>query len=174
MDAILARLIDSGSGPFGALLVSPNWANALETPDAYRVLPLTEVAASRSHLYLRVPSDQLQSGMRMMYSWGFDYKTNLVWLQADPETGRDPEDPEVESRDLLELVLFGVRGRLRTLAPGRRQVNLFSAPRTPHAPDELYEIIEACSPGPYCELWSGRSRPGWTQWEPFLTSSRRC
>jgi len=31
-------------------------------------------------------------------------------------------------------------------------------------PDELYDIIEACSPGPYLELFARFGRPGWKQW----------
>ena len=31
-------------------------------------------------------------------------------------------------------------------------------------PDELYEIIERCSPGPYLELFARDRMPGWTQW----------
>jgi hypothetical protein len=31
-------------------------------------------------------------------------------------------------------------------------------------PDELYEIIESCSPGPYLELFARGQRPGWLQW----------
>ena len=28
----------------------------------------------------------------------------------------------------------------------------------------MYEIIEACSPGPYLELFARGSRPRWEQW----------
>ena len=31
-------------------------------------------------------------------------------------------------------------------------------------PDELYPLIEACSPGPFLELFARGSRTGWTQW----------
>ena len=31
-------------------------------------------------------------------------------------------------------------------------------------PDEFYEIIERCSPGPYLELFARERTPGWTQW----------
>lgn len=32
-------------------------------------------------------------------------------------------------------------------------------------PDELYELIEKCSKGPYLELFARGTRPNWTQWE---------
>jgi N6-adenosine-specific RNA methylase IME4 len=31
-------------------------------------------------------------------------------------------------------------------------------------PDEQYEIIEACSPAPYLELFARGTREGWTAW----------
>ena len=31
-------------------------------------------------------------------------------------------------------------------------------------PDELYPIIEACSPGPYVELFARGRREGWAAW----------
>ncbi len=69
-------------------------------------------------------------------------------------------------RNVTELVLFGIKGKIRTLPPGRSQVNVIITRKHEHSkkPDELYDIIERCSPGPYCELF-GRCRVrGWTQW----------
>lgn len=31
-------------------------------------------------------------------------------------------------------------------------------------PDELYDIIEACSPGPFLELFARGRRPKWVTW----------
>jgi N6-adenosine-specific RNA methylase IME4 len=59
-----------------------------------------------------------------------------------------------------------VRGRMRTLRPGRRQVNYLATRKREHSrkPDELYDIIEACSPGPYLELFARYPRDGWSVW----------
>ena len=68
---------------------------------------------------------------------------------------------------MTELLLFGVRGKnARTLAPGRRQVNLLPMQKREHSrkPDQMYDIIEACSVGPRLELFSRHRRPGWDQW----------
>jgi N6-adenosine-specific RNA methylase IME4 len=64
-------------------------------------------------------------------------------------------------------VLFGVRGSMRTLAPGRRQVNLIASCKREHSrkPDELYPVVESCSPGPYLELFARPPhRDGWDVW----------
>ena len=63
-------------------------------------------------------------------------------------------------------MLYGIKGNLRTLAPGRKQVNIIRTQKREHSkkPEELYDIIEACSPGPYLELFAKRKQEGWTQW----------
>jgi N6-adenosine-specific RNA methylase IME4 len=55
---------------------------------------------------------------------------------------------------------------MRTLKPGRTQVNMLATRKREHSrkPDEIYEIIEACSPGRYLELFARFRRPGWAQW----------
>lgn len=70
-------------------------------------------------------------------------------------------------RNVTELLLFGTRGRnARTLSAGRRQVNLIATRKREHSrkPDEIYPIIEACSPGPRLELFARGSRDGWAVW----------
>ena len=58
------------------------------------------------------------------------------------------------------------RNTLRTFQPGRRQVNILTSRKREHSrkPDELYNIIEQCSPGPYLELFARRLRKDWKQW----------
>jgi N6-adenosine-specific RNA methylase IME4 len=70
-------------------------------------------------------------------------------------------------RNVTEMILFGVRGKnARTLGPGRTQVNYLGTCKREHSrkPDELYDIMEACSPGPRLELFARGARPGWTVW----------
>ena len=70
-------------------------------------------------------------------------------------------------RNVSELLLFGTRGKhARTLAPGRSQVNYMCSRKPEHSrkPDEQYPIIEACSMGPYIELFARGEREGWESW----------
>jgi N6-adenosine-specific RNA methylase IME4 len=62
--------------------------------------------------------------------------------------------------------LFGTRGKLRTGSTGRRQTNVIVTQKRAHSvkPDELYNIIEQCSPGPYIELFARFKRKGWSRW----------
>ena len=98
-----------------------------------------------------------------MEAWGFTYKTNLVWHKIRQDGGPDGRGVGFYFRNTTEIVLFGTRGHLRTLPPGRRQVNIIKSRKFEHSrkPDELYEIIEKCSPDPYLELFARGKRPNW-------------
>jgi len=129
-------------------------------------LPVQEIAAERSHLYLWVPNALLAEGLRVMAAWGFTYKSNLIWYKVRKDGGPDGRGVGFYFRNVTEMILFGVRGGMRTLAPGRRQVNLLSTQKREHSrkPDEIFDIIERCSPGPYLELFARFERNGWDQW----------
>jgi len=129
-------------------------------------LPVPKLAAARSHLYLWVPNALLLEGLEVMEAWGFTYKTNIVWYKIRKDGGPDGRGVGFYFRNVTELILFGVRGSTRTLRPGRTQVNLFATRKREHSrkPDELYDIIEQCSPEPYLELFARFRRPGWDQW----------
>jgi N6-adenosine-specific RNA methylase IME4 len=128
--------------------------------------PVKEVAAEQSHLYLWVPNALVSEGLQVMKAWGFTYKTNIVWYKVRKDGGPDGRGVGFYFRNVTELVLFGTRGQLRTLAPGRSEVNMIVSRKQDHSrkPRQLYEIIERCSPGPFLELFARDHRRGWTQW----------
>jgi N6-adenosine-specific RNA methylase IME4 len=137
------------------------------TLDDIAALPVGQVAAAPAHLYLWVPNALLAEGLQVLKAWGFQYKTNVVWHKVRKDGGPDGRGVGFYFRNVTELVLFGVRGKnARTLAPGRKQVNFVKSQKREHSrkPDELYEIIEACSSGPYLELFGRGPRNGWTTW----------
>ena len=129
-------------------------------------LPVSKLAAAKSHLYLWVPNALLQEGLKVMKAWGFTYKSNLVWFKIRKDGGPDGRGVGFYFRNVTELVLFGVRGSMRTLAPGRTQVNLFSTRKREHSrkPDEQYDLITSCSPGPYLEMFARYPQPHWSAW----------
>lgn len=137
------------------------------TLDEIAALPVAKFAADRAHLYLWVPNALLPEGLRVMEAWGFTYKSNIVWHKVRKDGGSDGRGVGFYFRNVTELVLFGIRGKdARTLAPGRRQVNLIATRKREHSrkPDELYPIIEACSPEPRIELFARGVRKGWATW----------
>jgi N6-adenosine-specific RNA methylase IME4 len=168
---------------FGTVLADPPWRFTNRTgkmaPEHKRLrryrtmgieeicaMPIVDLAASNSHLYLWCPNALLPWGLMVMEAWGFRYKANLVWYKIRKDGGPDGRGVGFYFRNVTELVLFGVRGRMRTLPPGRRQVNVVEAVKREHSrkPDEMYAVIEACSPGPYLELFARERRERWLQW----------
>ena len=168
---------------FGTILADPPWRFSNRTgkmaPEHKRLcryetlsfeeiyeLPVAKLALPQSHLYLWVPNALLAQGLETMKRWGFTYKTNMIWHKIRKDGGPDGRGVGFYFRNVTEIVLFGVRGSLRTLNPGRRQVNFLATRKREHSrkPDELYEVIEACSPGPYLELFARQKMRNWTVW----------
>jgi N6-adenosine-specific RNA methylase IME4 len=168
---------------YGAILADPPWRFSNRTgkmaPEHKRLnrystlslreikeIPISVVTAENSHLYLWVPNALLREGLEVMEAWGFQYKTNIIWHKIRKDGGPDGRGVGFYFRNTTEMVLFGVRGKLRTLDPGRRQVNIIKSRKREHSrkPDELYDIIESCSPAPYLELFARGQRDGWDQW----------
>ena len=168
---------------YGTILADPPWQFTNRTgkmaPEHKRLsrystlslkeikeLPVSLSAAENSHLYLWVPNALLREGLDTMQSWGFQYKTNIIWHKIRKDGGPDGRGVGFYFRNTTKVVLFGIRGKLRTLAPGRTQVNIIRSRKREHSrkPDELYDIIEACSSGPYLELFARGKRDGWDQW----------
>lgn len=176
---LLAKMV----GQYSTILADPPWQFQNRTgkmaPEHRRLLryptmelkeilelPVARLAAAKSHLYLWIPNALLQEGLRVMEAWGFTYKSNLVWYKVRKDGGPDGRGVGFYFRNVTELILFGVRGGMRTLSPGRTQVNLLATRKREHSrkPDEIYDIIESCSPGPYLEIFARFRRPGWQQW----------
>lgn len=177
------------TGKFGTILADPPWRFQNRTgkvaPEHQRLrryttmsleeicaMPIEAHSADRSHLYLWVPNALLPWGFQVLEAWGFTYKTNIVWAKVRKDGGPDGRGVGFYFRNVTEVLLFGVRGQLRTSAPGRRQVNMISTRKREHSrkPDEAYGIIEACSPGPRLELFARAPRRGWRQWGNELDS----
>ncbi|HRN29016.1 MAG TPA: MT-A70 family methyltransferase [Terrimesophilobacter sp.] len=181
-DASIASLPEVDGG-FRTILADPPWRFANRTGkvapehrrlDRYGTMSLddimamrvADIAADNAHLYLWVPNALLPEGIKVMEAWGFRYVSNIVWAKRRKDGGPDGRGVGFYFRNVTELVLFGVRGSLRTLQPGRSQVNMIESRKREHSrkPDEQYPLIEACSPGPYLELFARYAQPGWTAW----------
>jgi len=137
------------------------------TLDDILALPIAQVTEPVAHLYLWVPNALLPQGLQVMAAWGFQYKSNIVWHKVRKDGGPDGRGVGFYFRNTTELILFGTKGKnARTLAPGRSQVNIIRTMKREHSPkpDEQYGIIEACSCGPFLEMFGRGSRDGWLTW----------
>ena len=134
------------------------------TLDTIKSLPVANHVAKDAHLYLWVPNALLPDGLDVMREWGFRYVSNIIWAKRRKDGGPDGRGVGFYFRNVTEILLFGVRGSMRTLPPARSQVNMVETRKREHSrkPDEFYPLIEACSPGPYLEMFARRVQPGWS------------
>lgn len=170
-------------GGFQTILADPPWRFANRTGkvapehrrldrystmdlDEIKALPLSRHAAKNAHLYLWVPNALLPDGIAVMEAWGFRYISHIVWAKRRKDGGPDGRGVGFYFRNVTEILLFGVKGSMRTLAPARSQVNMIESRKREHSrkPDEQYPLIEACSPGPWLEMFARHPQPGWVAW----------
>ncbi len=171
-------------GKFSTFVVDPPWRygntstrgaaeNHYDTMSIDELCALTVVpdsAAEQSHLYLWTTAGHLPEAFKVMEAWGFEYRTYLVWVKPQMGMGN-------YFRVSTELVLFGIRGKMRTRDRGIK--NYFTAPRARHSAKPLmfHDLVEKASPGPYLELFSrcnagqmltgcqcSKCRLGWDTW----------
>src|ERR1035437_7273742 len=152
LSAVGDDLLNTVAGrKFGTILADPPWQfqniTGKVAPEHKRLsrygtmtlndikeLPVLEVAAPTSHLYLWVPNALLPDGIAVLQAWGFQYKSNIVWHKIRKDGGSDGRGVGFYFRNVTELILFGVRGKnARTLAPGRSQVNFLATRKREHS-----------------------------------------
>lgn len=176
-------MLSSISGTYSTVLADPPWRfnnrGGKASPEHKRLhryktlsfqeiknLPVESLSRSQSHLYLWCPNSFLKEGIEVVESWGFVYKTNIVWYKTRKDGGPDRRGCGFYFRGVTENLLFGVRGSLQTLKPGRTQPNIILECKREHSrkPEGAYTLIESCSPGPYLELFARYQRDGWASW----------
>ena len=160
----------SAKARYGCILADPPWhygnqGTRASTNNHYDTMPLEEIAAlpvdelaaDNAHLHLWTTNAFLFEAKEVMDTWGFTYKSVLVWVKPEMGLGN-------YWRVSHEFLLLGVRGRAPFRSKSQR--SWFEESRTTHSekPESVRGILEEVSPGPYLELFARRRSPGWTVW----------
>jgi N6-adenosine-specific RNA methylase IME4 len=131
------------------------------TTERICALPVRDLATEDAVLFLWTTSAHLMpDAVQVLRAWGFEYKTNLVWV-------KDKRGVGFWIRNQHELLLVCTRGDMPTPAPADRPSSVIEAPRREHSrkPDEVYAIVEHMFPDlPRVELFARGRRAGWEQW----------
>jgi N6-adenosine-specific RNA methylase IME4 len=123
-------------------------------------LPIAELATRDAVLFLWSTAPHLQKAFQVLAAWGFEYRTNIVWVKDRSGLG-------YWVRNQHELLLIARRGDMPAPLPGDRPASVIDAARREHSqkPDEAYEIIERMYPElPKIELFARSARNGWAAW----------
>jgi len=177
-------------GGWPCILADPPWTHVTRSPKGVtsrapgahyatmhiseiRNLPVYDIADKNAHLFLWTTWPHMPLALDVMDRWGFAYSSSfLVWAKLNPRMvdalfmtdGDWHMGTGYTSRKNTEVLLLGRRGRPQRLSKSVRE--LMVAPRRKHSekPQESFRRIEAYCPGPRVELFSRRTRPGWTTW----------
>jgi N6-adenosine-specific RNA methylase IME4 len=126
--------------------------------DKICALPIQKLIDEKAVLFLWVTNPFLKDGIAVCDSWGFDYKTNFVWIKnKGPSMGWFNQSRH-------ELLFIATKGE--GVHPTEKMISWFEAEVTRHSkkPEKVYEMIEAMYGGPYIELFARNDRTGWERW----------
>ena len=174
----------SGGGTSGYSRVHPSKGGNRGAANHYLTLPLddllqlpvNDVVADKAHLYLWTTGAFIVEAHRLAEAWGFAPKGVIPWIKVKRDAAQHVKQADGDLNAAVrmgmglyfrwasEFVVFAVRGKLSAL---RHDVNgVVFAERKAHSekPDELYELVEAVSPGPRLELFGRRFRQGYEVW----------
>ncbi|HEV8525664.1 MAG TPA: MT-A70 family methyltransferase [Terriglobales bacterium] len=121
--------------------------------------------ANDAVLFLWVTNQFVAEALQVIEAWGFEYKTNMVWVKTDLD--RPGAGWYVRGRH--ELLYIATKGSFTPLNPNLAPPvgSVIEAALSEHSakPDEVYSIIEKLYPGcHYLELFARRRRDGWQSW----------
>ncbi|HMK89462.1 MAG TPA: MT-A70 family methyltransferase [Methylocystis sp.] len=126
-------------------------------------LPVGQLAQRDCVLLLWATAPRLPEALDVMNSWGFAYKTMLIWRKTTP-AGKVRVGTGYWARTMHEPVLIGALG-----SPAKASAfpSLFDGVAREHSrkPDEFFDLVERCTTGARrLDLFSRQRRPGWTAW----------
>ena len=141
---------------------APNRSIEKEYPtmDIKDICKLKIPSADNSILFLWCTSPKLiPEGVEVIRSWGFTYKTSMVWVKDKIGMG-------YYARSRHEFLLIATKGKPGVPEPAVRPDSVIEAPRTKHSKKpELYEMIERMYPNrKYLELFARNKRENWKSW----------
>lgn len=161
------------NGKYDIIYADPPWrydfskSNSRAIESHYQTMELQDICNLKipskedSVLFLWATAPKIKEALAVMESWGFTYKTNLVWIKDKIGMG-------YHARGRHELLFIGTRGNGRLPAATEKWESVIYAARGEHSekPQILYEIIEGAYPNcKYLELFArNNNRKQWETW----------
>lgn len=167
------------AGPFEVIYADCPWryefmkVSAWAVERTYPTLTVPELLAMgpavraisrpQSVLFLWSPSPKLPQALEVMQSWGFSYRSSLVWVKHKNRAGMG-----YWLRVGHELLLVGTREKASPPPPERRFPSVMEVKKGKHSakPGEVRTLIEAMFPAARrIELFArGVAPEGWVFW----------
>jgi N6-adenosine-specific RNA methylase IME4 len=127
-------------------------------------LPVRDWADKDCVLLMWVTDPMLEKGLEVIRSWGFNYKTvGFYWVKTN-KNGSFFMGTGYWTRANPEQCLLATIGHPKRINRDVRKVTISRRREHSRKPEEMYERIERLCEGPYLEVFSRSSRPGWDSW----------
>ncbi|ANU50484.1 DNA methyltransferase [Enterocloster clostridioformis] len=143
------------------------------TIDELCALPVADLAAPDSALFLWATFPQLPEALRLIEAWGFQYKSvAFVWLKKNKKADSWFYGLGFWTRGNAEICLLATRGHPRRQAVNVHQFIISPVEAHSKKPDEAREkIVALMGDLPRVELFARQSPPGWEVWGNEVTST---
>lgn len=151
-----------GEQKFSVIYANPTEQRAFLTYPQMSTMPVSELAEENALLFLWSTSSALEASLKIMTSWGFNYKTTFVWDKQARSGGNFHNGRHA-------LLLVGVRGKALPMAADTLPESLMREKpgKGLTKPDEGYVMLEALYPdAKKIELFcNDKARAGWARWK---------
>lgn len=166
----LGALVASGQR-FGCIYADPPWLYDNQgtraatgnhysgmTVDELCALPIRDLAADNAHLHLWTTNGFLFECPRIFDAWGFEFRSSFVWIKPQMGIGN-------YWRNSHEILLTAIRGDAKRFNDHSMK-SWLECDRGAHSakPEQVRQMLQRASAGPYLELFGRQVAQGWTVW----------
>lgn len=164
------------AGPFDVIYADPAWKFASNseakpgrnprrhyptmTVDQIASMPVVNIAAPDALLLMWITVPHAHRGPDVMRAWGFEYKSQVVWIKDRIGTG-------YWARNRHELLLIGTRGRFPCPVPALFPDSVIIGQQREHSrkPNYVHQVIDdRLGRLRRVELFARAGRAGWVVW----------
>ncbi len=126
-------------------------------------LPISQISADNSILFLWVTFPLLKEGLEVIESWGFKYKTiGFNWVKKNKKSDSFFFGLGHYSRSNSELCLIGVRGKPKRLSASISSLVVDPIRKHSQKPDQVRDnIVKLMGDLPRVELFAREIHDGW-------------
>ncbi len=134
--------------------------------DALCELPVDNLAATDSTLFLWSTFPTLPDAMRLIKEWGFTYKTvGFVWIKKNRKADTWFYGTGFWTRSNAEICLLATKGHPKRLAANIHQLIVTPVEAHSKKPDDARDkIVALMGDLPRVELFARQKTPGWDVW----------
>jgi N6-adenosine-specific RNA methylase IME4 len=155
------------TGSFDVIYADPPWQYSnsgfsMSAEQQYPTMNIDDLCSmdipskDNAVLFLWVTNPLLEDAMKLVKAWGFEYKTNIVWIKEKHTAGFYVFGQH-------ELLFICVKGEM--VPYGEKVKSIINGVNKIHSkkPNEVYGIIESMYPdAQYLEMFARQAKEGWS------------